>query len=311
MTRPRRVLLLALAAACAAAAPAGAGHGPKAARPGRAERPDRLRVNRGAVKVARTLLRPGKRRLSSMKVVGAENVASVEGSVVLAANHISGLDPVAIALASPKPIRFYAKAELFRVPVLGRLVRAAGAVPIDRGHVDLDALNEVSREALAGDAALGVFTEGTLAPWSGRTVPRERAALEAELASGGRRSARRTKRLERKQRHLRTSVIYGGISKSGAAYQAVVNDRPIVPVVVLGTRAVVSAPRRLFAWLRRATPRTGPPPGTGVRVIFGAPIAPPTEGSETQRVRKLRDQVDRAMRELARPYLGPGQDELW
>lgn len=304
MLARRRVLLLALASALAATTPttpAAAGGGP---------RPQRLGVNRAAVKVARTLLRPGKRRLSSMKVVGAEHVAGVKGSVVLAANHIAGLDPIAIALASPKPIRFYAKAELFRVPVLGRLVRAAGAVPIDRGKVDLAELNRVSSEALAGDHALGVFTEGTLAPWSERSLGRARVELASALASG-KNSARRTRWLERKQRHLRTSVIYGGKSKSGAAYQAVVNDRPIVPVVVLGTRAMVSAPRRFFAWLRGAAPPTGPPRGTGVTVIFGAPIAPPTEGSEIHRVRTLRDEVDRALRELARPYLAPGQDELW
>ncbi|HUS65486.1 MAG TPA: lysophospholipid acyltransferase family protein [Kofleriaceae bacterium] len=303
MAPRRRVLLLALAVALAAAAPASAGRASSKA-------PQRLRLHRGAVKVARTLLRPGKRRLSSMRVVGAEHVAGVKGSVVLAANHIAGLDPIAIALASPKPIHFYAKAELFRVPVLGRLVRAAGAVPIDRGKVDLDELNRVSSEALAGDHALGVFTEGTLAPWSESSLPRARAELASALASG-KNSARRTRWLERKQRHLRTSVIYGGKSKSGAAYQAVVNDRPIVPVVVLGTRAMVSAPRRFFAWLRGAAPPTGPPRGTGVTVVFGPPIAPPTEGSEIHRVRTLRDEVDRALRELARPYLAPGQDELW
>lgn len=319
VSRPPSVaifILLAATLAATAAAPATAGASRRGIVPARAERPVRppkYRLYRGAVAVARTALRPVARRLPRVQVIGAENLSAVKGSAVLAANHISGIDPIAIALAAPRRIRFYAKAELFRVPVFGRILTSVGAVPIDRGHVDFARLNEVSAGALAEeDGVVGVFTEGTLAPWSPETLPREHARLEGELArDDGKRSARRTKRLERKQRHLRNSILFGGTSKTGAARQAVANDRPIVPVVVLGTRKLVSAPSRFFAWLRGVTPAQAPPRNVGLKVIFGEAIMPPTEGTEAQRVHALRDAVDEALRALARPHLQPGQDEVW
>lgn len=54
------------------------------------------------------------------------------GPVIVAANHCSNLDPVLVGVAFPRKLRYLAKAELFSLPILGPIVKALGAVPVDR-----------------------------------------------------------------------------------------------------------------------------------------------------------------------------------
>ena len=50
------------------------------------------------------------------------------------ANHLSNHDVIVLGAALNRPVRFFAKVELFRVPVLAQLVRALGAFPVERGN---------------------------------------------------------------------------------------------------------------------------------------------------------------------------------
>jgi len=87
-----------------------------------------------------------------------------EGPVLVAANHISYLDPVAHAYflhARGRRARFLAKSELFDVPVFGGLMRNAGQIPVQRATGDQDALGH-ARDALAGGEAVVVYPEGTV-----------------------------------------------------------------------------------------------------------------------------------------------------
>jgi len=52
------------------------------------------------------------------------------GTVILAANHASYLDPPLVGTIFPQRLRFVAWDGLFRVPILGALIRALGAVPV-------------------------------------------------------------------------------------------------------------------------------------------------------------------------------------
>ena len=54
-----------------------------------------------------------------------------EGGGVVAANHPSYLDPILLSLDVKRPIRFMAWDAMFRVPFVGALMRAFGAVPVD------------------------------------------------------------------------------------------------------------------------------------------------------------------------------------
>ena len=56
------------------------------------------------------------------------------GPVLFAANHPNSLlDPPVIGWVTQRPVRFYAKAPLFELPVLGGLLHAGGMVPAYRG----------------------------------------------------------------------------------------------------------------------------------------------------------------------------------
>lgn len=94
-----------------------------------------------------------------LKVVGADRVPR-EGRLILAANHLSLLDPPLIGCVVPRELDYMAKAELFQVPGLGRLIRRLNAHPVDRTGSDSAALRLALRLLDAGRALL-VFPEGT------------------------------------------------------------------------------------------------------------------------------------------------------
>ena len=52
--------------------------------------------------------------------------------VIVASNHNSNLDPVVVGVAYPRRLRYLAKEELFRVPVLSCIIRHLGAIPVSR-----------------------------------------------------------------------------------------------------------------------------------------------------------------------------------
>ena len=94
------------------------------------------------------------------KVVGLENLP--EGGALLCANHASGWDPVLIAVSLPNDSRlsFMGKDSLFRIPLLGPIIRKLGAFPVKRGGNDLVAM-KTAMKALTDGRRLLVFPEGT------------------------------------------------------------------------------------------------------------------------------------------------------
>ena len=103
--------------------------------------------------------RPLFRVLFSVEYHGLEHVPE-RGAVIIAGNHPSYLDPVLVLLPLKRPIRFMAWDALFRVPLLGQLIRAFGAFPVDiRKGKGESAFQEAVRVLKEG-AALGIFPEG-------------------------------------------------------------------------------------------------------------------------------------------------------
>lgn len=89
------------------------------------------------------------------------------GPLLLVANHQNSLlDPALLQVAAERPVRFLAKAPLFRDPVVGPLVRASGSIPVYRrqdGDVPPGANEGMFRavhDQLASGAAIGLFPEG-------------------------------------------------------------------------------------------------------------------------------------------------------
>lgn len=93
---------------------------------------------------------------------GAEQVPQT-GPLLLVSNHSSVLDPPLVGGASPRQLSFLAKAELFDIPLLGRLIRALNARPVRREGSDARAL-KTALKVLEEGRALLVFPEGTRGP---------------------------------------------------------------------------------------------------------------------------------------------------
>jgi 1-acyl-sn-glycerol-3-phosphate acyltransferase len=93
------------------------------------------------------------------RAVGVERVPAA-GPVLLAANHVSFLDPPAIGAPVGRPLHYLAKAELFGVPLVGGLIRRLNAHPVAREGADAAALR-LALSLLRDGHALLVFPEGT------------------------------------------------------------------------------------------------------------------------------------------------------
>jgi 1-acyl-sn-glycerol-3-phosphate acyltransferase len=97
--------------------------------------------------------------LFRLRAEGLENLPA--GGFVLAANHLSNLDPWAlgIPLFPKRYLRFMAKSELFWWP-LGPLIRMGGAFKVRRGERDLDAINKAVELVREGHIVV-MFPHGT------------------------------------------------------------------------------------------------------------------------------------------------------
>ena len=94
------------------------------------------------------------------RVVGLEDFP--EEGALLCANHVSGWDPIIIALNLPRDSRLtvMAKDSLFRIPLLGFFLKKLGIFPVKRGGNDLTAM-KTAMKVLGGGNRLLVFPEGT------------------------------------------------------------------------------------------------------------------------------------------------------
>jgi 1-acyl-sn-glycerol-3-phosphate acyltransferase len=98
--------------------------------------------------------------LYRLRAEGVENLPQ-EGGFVLAANHVSNLDPwpLGIPVWPRRYLRFMAKSELFWWP-LGPLIRAGGAFKVRRGERDVEAMKRAVDLVDQGHIVV-MFPQGT------------------------------------------------------------------------------------------------------------------------------------------------------
>jgi 1-acyl-sn-glycerol-3-phosphate acyltransferase len=87
------------------------------------------------------------------------------GAVILAVNHVSYVDPPLLAhfvYGCGRIPRYLAKIEIFRVPVVGRIFRGAGQIPVLRHTPDAAQALSAAVEALEGGECLVIYPEGTI-----------------------------------------------------------------------------------------------------------------------------------------------------
>ncbi len=92
-----------------------------------------------------------------IRVTGAENIP--DGGAIICANHIGYPDALILGASLPRQVRFLAKAELFRIPLLGSAIRGLGAVSIKRNSADVGAIREIVSLSKAG-SLVAVFPQG-------------------------------------------------------------------------------------------------------------------------------------------------------
>src|SRR5918994_4430686 len=140
------------------------------------------------------------RVLFGLRVEGADRVPS-SGPAIVAGNHVSALDGVALALTtssrSRRMTRFLVAAEFFRQLWCGWALRLYRQIPLRRGQRDQGAL-DVAIDTIRGGALAGIFPEGTVNPEPGAGLMRGR---------------------------------------KGAARIALATEAPVVPVGIWGTHA--------------------------------------------------------------------------
>ena len=95
--------------------------------------------------------------LHRIKVVGKENIP--EGPYVMAVNHTSFRDPVALASVLRWDVSAMAKKELFDSKWLGWIVRGVHAIPVDREGGDMNSLRACLNFLKEGHG-LVIFPEG-------------------------------------------------------------------------------------------------------------------------------------------------------
>ena len=93
------------------------------------------------------------------RVYGAENVPT-NGSVILASNHASYLDPPLVGSGLPRDINYLARESLFRFPIVGAILRSWNSVPVDRDGGGAKGLKMILDRLLQGGAII-LFPEGT------------------------------------------------------------------------------------------------------------------------------------------------------
>lgn len=112
------------------------------------------------------------------KYINAHNVPK-EGAYIFAGNHISGVDPIIMAIGQKhRNIHFMAKAELFKNSFLRWFFLSVGAFPVERGKSDKGSVKHFE-QVLSDGELMGIFIEGTRSKTGEFLKPKNGAALIA------------------------------------------------------------------------------------------------------------------------------------
>ena len=98
------------------------------------------------------------RFFTGVRIHGIDNIPK-EGGYLLCANHIAVRDVILIGFTCPRQVRFVAKKELFSVPVVRTVIKALGAVKLDRGGNDVAAMRK-SIELVENGDIVSIFPQG-------------------------------------------------------------------------------------------------------------------------------------------------------
>ena len=110
-------------------------------------------------------------------LIGRENIPQKD-SFIMVSNHGSLLDPPLLGHALGRNVSFMAKSELFKIPLLGFVIKACGAYPVKRGIVDKNTIKTACKK-LSNNNSIGIFIDGTRQTNGRVNKPKQGAALLA------------------------------------------------------------------------------------------------------------------------------------
>ena len=174
---------------------------------------------------SKIILRPLIPALMKLQFRGTEHIPA-EGGVIIAANHLSYADVLALSLFADRAGRypvFLAKSSLFRRPGLGLVLRKLGQLPVYREQVGAALVLRAAAAALQAGACVIIYPEATI---------------------------------------TRDPELWPMAAKSGVARVALDTGVPVLPVAHWGTQDVLPARRPTWPRLvprRRVQVAAGPP----------------------------------------------------
>ncbi len=102
-------------------------------------------------------IKPAVSALYRIESHGVENIP--ENGAILASNHTAFSDVLVISAASTRQVRYMAKQELFKIPLLAQLIKALGAYPVNRGGADVGSIKRTF-ELIDSGELIGIFPQG-------------------------------------------------------------------------------------------------------------------------------------------------------
>ena len=179
----------------------------------------------------------------------------VDRGIVVAMNHLSWYDPLVAAHFvndNGRPVRFLAKAEIFKVPLLGAILKSAGQIPVQRGNSDAAAGSlRAAFTAIEDNQCVVIYPEGTL---------------------------------------TRDPQLWPMTAKTGAARIALMTGAPVIPAAQWGPQEVIAPYGKRISLFPRKTMHVWAGPEVDLDDLRALPVTATTLREATERI--MRDITD-------------------
>lgn len=198
-------------------------------------------------RISQMILRPTIRGMMKHDWCGQEHFLA-EGGMIVAANHLSYADVLALALFCDQAGRyptFLAKSSLFKIKVLGPIIGKLGQLPVYRGQADAALVLRDAEQGVKDGACVVFYPEATV---------------------------------------TRDPEMWPMVAKTGIARLALATGAPVIPVAHWGAQAVLPYGSFRPRVLPRRTVQVLAGPPVDLSEFAGRPLDTPTMRAATDKI---------------------------